>query len=312
MLATLVTILPVFLIIAAGYAIAKTGVLGDGAAQALNRFVIWLALPCLMFDIVATTDWATLWHPGFVAVSMTGGLIVFLLGLGIGRMRGLGLQDMVVDGLNTSYANTAYIGLPLMMLVLGPESRPFVVIAATLTLMGLFMAAVLLMELARGHGHGIGHALWSAVRGVARNPILLGSILGLLWWMSGLQLPRPAETFVSMLGNAASPTALAAIGVFLAQRPLIEVAANRFVLMLSVVKLVVHPAITAILAIYVFALPPQIALTAIAIAALPTGTGPFMIAEFYARDGKVTSGTILVTTLASVLTIAIILSILRP
>jgi predicted permease len=90
----------------------------------------------------------------------------------------------------------------------------------------------------------------------------------------------------------------------------VQTAANRFVGALTVLKLIVHPAITAVLAWYVFVLPPQIATIAIALAALPTGTGPFMITEFYARDGKVTAGTILATTLASVITLAAILSLL--
>lgn len=312
MFATTVTILPIFLIIAAGYMLARSGVLGGGAAQALNRFVIWLALPCLMFDIVATTDWTHLWHGGFVTVSLLGSFVVFVIGLLIGRTRGLALQDMAVDGLNTSYANTAYIGLPLLTLVLGPDIRPFVVIAATLTLMATFAAAVVIVELGRSHGHSVGHALWRAALGLLRNPILLASLAGVLWWFGGLRLPQPVETFVSLMGNAASPTALVAIGLFLAERPLIQAVSNRFVLMLSAVKLIVHPAATAVLAWHVFALPPRIALVAIAVAAMPTGTGPFMIAEFYARDGKVTSGTILLTTVLSVFSIAAILSLLAP
>jgi len=311
MLTTIVTILPVFLIIAAGYGAAKLGVIGDGASRALNRYVIWLALPCLMFEVVATTDWHRLWNPTFVAVSVTGSLVVFVLGLIIGRMRGLSLQDMAVDGLNASYANTAYIGFPLLLLALGPESRPFVAIAATLTLVVIFASAVILIELARSHGRGISRALLFALIGVLKNPVLVSPLFGLIWWRSGIPLPRPAESFFSMLGGSASPAALAAIGMFLAERPILEAATNRFSIALTAIKLGIHPAITAYLAWHVFMLPPPVAITAIALAALPTGTGPFMIAEFYARDGKVTAGTVLVSTLLSVLTLAAILSLLR-
>lgn len=310
MLATVVTILPVFLIIAAGYGAGKIGILGEGASRALNRFVIWLALPCLMFDVVATTDWVRLWDPRFVAVSVVGSLTVFALGMVLGRLRGLGLADLAVDGLNASYSNSAYIGFPLLLLVLGPECRPYVAIAATLTLVALFATGVILIELGRSHGHGLGRALIHAAVGIVKNPVLVAPILGLFWWMGGVPLPRPAESFVAMLGGAASPTALAAIGLFLAERPVVESVTNRFVLGLSLAKLVVHPALTAFLAWHVFPLPPRVAITAIALAALPTGTGPFMIAEFYARDGKVTAGTILMSTLASVLTLAAILSLL--
>ncbi|HEX7784344.1 MAG TPA: AEC family transporter [Sphingobium sp.] len=311
MLTTIVTILPVFLIIAAGYGAAKLGVIGDGASRALNRFVIWLALPCLMFEVVATTDWHHLWNPAFVAVSVTGSMIVFALGLIIGRMRGLSLQDMSVDGLNASYSNSAYIGFPLLLLAIGPESRPFVAIAATLTLMVLFASAVILIELARSHGHGIARAMLFALIGVLKNPVLVSPLFGLMWWWSGIPLPRSAARFFSMLGGSASPAALAAIGMFLAERPILQSATNRFSIMLTAIKLAAHPAITAWLAWHVFMLPPRVAVTAIALAALPTGTGPFMIAEFYARDGKVTGGTVLVSTILSVLTLAGILSLLR-
>ncbi|CAN5270535.1 AEC family transporter [soil metagenome] len=308
MLATIVTILPVFLIIAAGFALAKLGVLPPGAAGTLNRFVVWLALPCLMFDVVATTDWTRLWDPGFVAVSIIGSMIIFCMGLVVGRTRGLRLADMAVDGLNASYSNAAYIGFPLLLLVLGPESRPFVAIAATLTLMTLFGSGVILIELGRHHGHGLGRALIHVAIGILKNPVLVAPVLGLAWWMGGVALPRPVESCLAMLGGAASPTALVAIGLFLAERPLVESATNPFSLLLSLIKLVAHPALTALLAWHVFMLPPRVAITAIAIAALPTGTGPFMIAEFYAREGKVTAGTILVSTLASVITLAAILS----
>jgi predicted permease len=310
MLSTVITILPVFLIIAAGYGAGKLGLLGEGASRALNRFVIWLALPCLMFDVVATTDWVRLWDPRFVAVSIFGSLTVFGLGMVLGRLRRLGLADLAVDGLNASYSNSAYIGFPLLLLVLGPECRPYVAIAATLTLVALFATGVILIELGRSRGHGFGRAFMHATIGILKNPVLVAPILGLLWWLGGIPLPRSAESFVAMLGGAASPSALVAIGLFLAERPVIESVTNRFVLGLSLAKLVVHPALTAFLAWYVFPLPPRVAFTAIALAALPTGTGPFMIAEFYARDGKVTAGTILMSTLASVLTLAAILSLL--
>ena len=310
MIATFFTILPVFLIIAVGYGAAKGGLVPEGASRALNRFVVWLALPALMFDVVGTTDWTRLWHTGFVMASLLGSFVLFGLGMLIGRWRGLTTADMAVDGLNASYANSAYIGLPLLTLVLGQDTRPYIIIAATLTLMALLTAATIIMELGKHHGSGWGRALGHAVVGVVRNPVLVGSLAGALWWVSGFKLPLAGQTFFSLLGNAASPTALAAIGMFLAERPISHAFTDRNVLALSAAKLVLHPALTAWLAWKVFMLPPAIAVTAIAVAALPTGTGPFMAAEIYARDGRVTSGTILISTIASVITLAAILSLL--
>lgn len=308
MLSTALVILPVFLIILAGYIGGKAGLLGDMASRELNRFVVWLALPCLMFDVVATTDWQSVWHPGFVAASLGGSFAVFACGLAVGKARGLNLADMSVDGLNASYSNAAYIGLPLMSLLFGAASRPFVIIAATLTLMSLFAAAIILIEFAQHRGQR-GHVVVANVmRSVLRNPIVMSPLAGLAWWLTGIALPQPVDTFVSLLGSAASPAALVAIGLFLAARPLTEAATNPFVLTLTVVKLAIHPALTAFLALYILDLPREIAVMAILVAALPTGTGPFMVAEIYARDGKVTSGTILLSTCLSVLTITAILT----
>lgn len=310
MLSTTLIILPVFLIVLAGFLGRKSNVLGETASRELNRFVVWIALPCLMFDVVATTDWRAVWHPGFVAASLGGSFAVFVLGLMSGKARGLNLADMSVDGLNASYCNAAYIGLPLIVLIFGPGARPFVIIAATLTVLSLFAAGVLLIELAQHQGQR-GHVMvGKVIHSMLRNPIVVAPLAGLFWWLTGLNLPQPANTFVSLLGAAASPAALVAIGLFLADRPIGEIATNRFVLALTAIKLLVHPALTALLAFLVLDLPHDIAVLAIVIAALPTGTGPFMVAEFYARDGKVTSGTILLSTSLSILTITATLTLL--
>lgn len=315
MLSNIVTILPVFLILLVGFVAGKAGVLGDGAATMLNRFVVWVPLPCLLFEVVATTDWVKLWHPGFAAVSLIGSFAMFGLGLIVGRIRGLSIADMGIDGLNASYGNVVYVGLPLLTLTLGSAIRPFVVVASTLTLTCLFVAGVGLIEVGRAQRPdatgGIGRAMLRIFSGIARNPVIVSPLAGFAFWLSGWSIPAPLIRFLSTLGGVASPVALVAVGLFLAQRPLRQTVQNPAIGILSLIKLIVHPAITAWLAWYVFALPADIAVAVIAIAALPTGTGPFMIAELYARDGKVTSGTIMVTTLASVATIAAVLSLLH-
>ena len=309
MLTIIVTILPVFLIIAAGFGAGRKELLGEGASRIINRYVIFLALPCLMFDIVATTDWKALWEPGFAIASVGGSLALFAAGLAVSRLRGLPVADMAVDGLNASYSNAAYIGLPLLTLVMGDAVRPFVTVAATLTLMTLFVLGSIMIELGHNHGHGVGRALAHAGIGAIRNPIIAGTVAGFLWWLSGLQLPAPAARFVAMLGNTASPCALVGIGLFLAMRPIGHAFTNPFALALSGLKLAVHPLITWGIVSMMPGISPLAATSAILVAALPTGTGPFMVSEYYARDGSVTSATILVSTVLSILSVAAILSV---
>ncbi|MDQ4419169.1 AEC family transporter [Sphingobium sp. DEHP117] len=308
MLTTLATIAPVFLMIAAGYAARRLGIMPEGSGALLTRFVTWIALPVLMFHIAATTDWRAVWDNEFVLVSLLGSVILYIIGLGIGRLRGLPIADIAVDGLNASYSNAAYLGLPLFLLAIGPMSAPYVIVAASLTLMSLFALAVGTIELGHHRSQGVLHALAKAGAGVIKNPVLALSLAGVAWWLTGVKLPDVAERFTHLLGGAASPAALVAIGLFLAERPLAEAVGNRFVLALTGAKLVAHPLITALMAYGLLGMRGLPAFMAVAIAALPTGTGPFMVAGFYARDGKVTSGTILMTTLISVVTLSILLA----
>ncbi len=310
MLTTLATIAPVFLMIAAGYGARKLGVMPEGSGALLTRFVTWIALPVLMFNIAATTDWQEVWDADFILASLMGSVVVFVIGMGIGRLRGLPIADIAVDGLNASYSNAAYLGLPLFLLAVGPTSAPYTIIAASLMLMTLFALAVGTIELRQHRDQGVAHAVGKAAQGVVKNPVLAVSIAGVAWWATGWELPMVAERFTHLLGAAASPTALVAIGLSLAERPLAEAIGNRFVLMLATAKLIVHPLVTGFIAYGLLGMRGLPAFMAIAIAALPTGTGPFMVAGFYARDGKVTSGTILMTTLLSVLTLSILLAFL--
>lgn len=310
MFGTLLTIFPVFLIIIAGYSAGRLGLVPTESAQAISKMVIWVPLPALMFRIVATTDWHAIWDGDFAISSLLGSCILFAAGLAIGRWRGLNTVDMAVDGLNASYSNAAYLGLPMLAMAVGPQTSPYVLFAATATLASLFCIAVVLAEMASGHGdgHGPRHAVLQALSSIIRNPLLVSPMLGLLWWATGWKLPQVADRFLEMVGNAASPTALIGIGLLLAQRSLWQAMANRFVLALSFLKLVIHPLVTAVIALPILHMPRALALTAILIAAMPVGTGPFMMTGLYARDGAVTSGTILVSTVMSVFTITAILT----
>lgn len=309
MLSTAATILPVFLIILAGYGAARTGVVPAASAQTINRFVIWVPLPALMFHIVATADWSHMWNGKYVLVMLASSFAIFAIGMALGRLAGRSLADMAVDGLNASYSNAGYLGLPMLLLAIGPQSGPYVVVAFSLMLGALFAAATIVIELAESHGHSPLRAIGKASMGVIRNPVIAPPMLGLLWWLSGFVLPAPIDRFLKLLGDAASPTALAGIGLLLAQRPAPGTASYRLVLSLSFTKLVLHPLLTAFLAIQLFGLPTHIALIAVLISAMPTGTGPFMITGIYDREGAVTSRTILLSTVVSVFTITAILSL---
>jgi len=303
MLQTLSVVLPVFALIFAGWLVRHMGVLGPRATTELNRFVVYLALPALLFDIVAHARWSDIWQPGFVAAFGLATAMVFTLVSVVRCRRGRPLADAAIDGLNAAYANTGYIGFPLALAALGPAALTPTLIASIITICVLFAVAIVLIEVGLMTAGRRRDIAVKVGRSLLRNPLLMAPVLGALILLSGSNVPVPLESFLKLLGGAASPCALVALGLFLAEERKPATPDTGPAALLVGCKLVLHPAVTWALAL-AFRLPPLLTHAAVLIAALPTGTGPFMLAEFYDREARITSRVVLASTVASVLTIS--------
>ena len=120
MLSALVVVFPVFALIFTGWAVRRLGVLGPQSTSELNRFVVYLALPVLLFDIIAHASWSDIWKPGFIGVFGISSLIVFALAVALRYRKPRHLADAAIDGLNAGYANT---GLTIAALALRMGER---------------------------------------------------------------------------------------------------------------------------------------------------------------------------------------------
>jgi malonate transporter len=333
MFSTLMVVLPVFALIFAGWLTRRIGVLGPHATSELNRFVVYLALPALLFDIIAHARWEDVWQPGFIAAFGLSAIFIFVATVVL-RHRPRHLADAAIDGLNAAYANVGFIGFPLALVALGGEAMAPTMIATIITVCFLFAIAVVLIELGlqsdkRGselHGtasHGAGahgealrgvaargvrqsrvHLALKVGRSLARNPLLIAPFIGAVIPLAGLTIPAPMESFLKLLGGAASPCALVALGLFLAAKRETTERESGATVLLVACKLVVQPVLAWVLATVVFGLSPLLTHAAVLLAALPTGTGPFMLAEFYRREANVTSNVVLVSTVLSILTVS--------
>jgi malonate transporter len=316
MLATLEILLPVFGLIFAGFACRRRGVLGPNAASELNRFVVWLALPALLFDTMAHATWHQLYQPAFVATFSIACAGVFALILALRLFNGRHLADASVDAIAASYPNTGYIGFPLGVIAFGQASLTPTTIATILVACVLFALAIVLIEVGlqtERTPHKLG---FKVLRSLARNPLIVSPLAGVAVASLHVTLPASAETFLKLLAGAASPCALVSLGLFLAEKRPTEAdtnglrSAGPISLLLTGVKLVVQPALAWWLAARVFGLAPALVEMAVVLAALPTGTGPFMLAEFYEREAHITSRTILLSTVGSVLTLSLLLMVM--
>ncbi|MCA1454312.1 AEC family transporter [Bradyrhizobium sp. BRP22] len=304
MLSTLSAVLPIFALIFAGWLARRIGVLRLHASTELNRFVVYLALPALLFDVIAHARWADVWQPGFIAAFGVGAALVFCLTIAVRLRRPRHLADAAIDGLNAGYANVGFVGFPLALVALGRDALAPTLIATIITVCILFGIAIVLIETGLQTEKRRRHLLIKVGGSLLRNPLLVAPALGAIIPLAGLSVPDPVESFLKLLGGAASPCALIALGLFLAAKRETEEQDIGSAALLVSFKLVLQPAVTWVMATAVFGLSPLLTHVAVLLAALPTGTGPFMLAEFYQREADITSNVILASTAASVLTVS--------
>lgn len=297
-------VLPLFALILAGWLAGRRKLLGPAATDSLNSFVVWMALPALLFQAMAQISWDEIRQPGFIAASAIAMAVVFALSFLAGRKEGRRLADASIASLAAAYGNAGYMGIPLCIMVLGEASLPAVIIITLLTACVLFAFSIMLVELDLQRSATLGATLRKVGLAVIRNPLVAAPIAGLLVSGVGWTLPAPVLQFTTLLGAAASPCALVTIGLFLSQGSTTRHRGT--VWRIVSLKLLIHPLLAFVLVTWVFDVPPMWASAAILLAALPVGTGPFMVAKLYDREPAVTSEATLLSTALSVFTVSLL------
>lgn len=302
MFSVLNVLLPIFALILVGYVCRRTERLGPTAASEINRMVVWLCLPALLFTATAHATWEQIWHPGFVLTFTLSTMAMFVVTLLLRRRKAGHFADASIDALSASYANTGYIGIPLCIMVLGQEGLEPALIASLLVVCVVFGIALVCIEIGLQSEARVHRIVLKVLLALAKNPLVVSPILGACWAATGVALPGALDKFLSLLGAATTPCALISLGLFLAHK---QQGPRQGTTLLVLIKLIAHPLLTWFLAFKVFQLPPLWANSALLLSALPTGTGPFMLAEYYKREASVVSSTILVSTLCSLVTLSL-------
>ena len=305
MQAVLNSALPVFALILTGFVCGFFGVFDRVATDNLNRFAVYLALPSLMFVAMSKITPDQVRQFGFVAAFCGGFAVSFAVAFAISRFRGRRMANASIEGLDAGYSNVGFMGIPMCLLVFGPESAPASIIATLFTACVLFLFAVVLVEIDLQKGDRFWSTGVRVMGSVLRSPLLIAPIVGLAVGLSGLKVPAPFESFTTLLGGAASPAALVCIGLFLAQERVVSDDIKSIGILVAL-KLILQPAVTAFLAFYVFSMPPLWSHSAVILSALPIGSGPFTIAKLYGLEAGVTSGAILASHIFAVLTVSLL------
>lgn len=295
-------VLPVFAIVASGYLCGYKNLLGPESSEALNAFVYWVALPTLLFNAMANVDLAQVYNlpfmAGFTLALAVTWALTGLLGRHVFR---LSAAESALHGLNSAYPNSGFMGIPLAIAAFGDEAALPAIVATVISVLSVALA-VIPIEIARQQKSDVLKIVGRVLGAMVRNPMIIAPCAGLLWAWSGWELPIFVETYTGILGAAAGPCALFSIGLFLVGKPLTE--GSMEVVSMTLAKLVLHPLLTAVAVLLLFPTDPLWAMVAILSAALPIGSGPFVLAQAQGIYVRRTSTVMLVTTLLSVVTIS--------
>jgi len=286
---------PFFALVLCGYLAARYRMLPENAVPALNTFVLYFALPCMLFRFASGTAFHEIVNvPVFLAYMVTG-----LAGFGLfaGTMRFAAhesVRDSSFGALGALWSNWGYMGIPLIPALLGRAALAPLIAAGMADLLVLTSAALALASLGQKNRSGIRTAFTGALIHVAKNPLAWAVIAGGMFSAFAVRLPAPVDQFARLLGEAAGPVALFTIGLSLYRPGAPPWGAG--VPLITAAKLVLHPLLVGLVVTFVFHLTQLEVHTLILTAALPVGGTVFLFAERQGANAERIAAAILVST----------------
>lgn len=300
-------VLPIFALIGIGYLSGWTRHLGERAADGLADYVFGLAVPVLIFKTLSEAKLPEGGQPwGYWIAYFSGAFLVFGIGFFLAKtiFRRSHLEA-VLQGFASGQANTVFVGVPIILKAFGEAGAVplFLLIAVHLPIMTT--AATILAE---GAESGVSRAtLIRLAKALARNPILFGIYGGALARLLGVQATGVAGQVVGMIAASSIPCALVSMGLALRRYGFVGDLGPA--VMISALKLVIHPLIVFGLT-RLLPMPPVWAGVAVVFAAMPSGVNAYLLASYYRTGVASAAGAVSISTLASLLTITFWLYVL--
>jgi malonate transporter len=296
-------VLPVFLIIGAGYLVALRGMLSAEAIDGLMKFSQSFGIPCLLFRSISQLDLTTSFDPGLLMSFYIGAFVCFAAGF-FGAHRGFGrpLDESVAIGFACMFSNSLLMGLSITERAYGAGALAgnYAIIAMHSPMFYAF--GIGLMEWVRSRGQGLsGAALGRQVtRAILAQPLVLGIIAGVLVNLTGLTVPDAVGAAVDMIGRAGLPVALFGLGgILLRYRPEGD---KSLIALVVAITLLLHPVVTYALARFVFVIDVPSLRSAVVTAAMPPGVNAYLFAHLYGTGRRVAASSVLIATALSILT----------
>ncbi|WP_423920242.1 AEC family transporter [Frigoribacterium sp. 2-23] len=292
-------------VIAVGYVVGRIDLLGPHGHTVLSKLVFFVLTPCLLFVTISQADVHVLFSRLLVvsaAASLAAGVIsIVVLRFVLKRTA----AETAIGTMGGAYVNANNIGLPVATYVLG--SATFV--APVLLFQLLIVTPIVLTVLDTSTNRG--GSFWRTVTRPLTNPLLIGSMLGVVVAVTGLQLPAPVLEPFSLIGAAAVPVVLISFGMSLSGSRPLQAGTHRIdVALATTLKLVVMPVVAWLLGALVFHFDRQELFVAVVLAGLPSAQNVFNYAQRYATGVVVARDTVLVTTVLSIPVLVVVAALL--
>ncbi len=295
-------VLPFFGLIFMGFVVARITRQPLEALGWMTTFIVYVALPALFFQLLAKTPFERLTEWGYISGAVFSTFVIFMLMFTASCIRGRGeIAESTIKGLAAAYGNIGYMGPGLALLAFGEEAAVPVALIFCFENIMHFTVAPMMMALAGDEPRSPMSVALDVVKKIAFHPFIVATAIGVLAAYVEFRPPLPVERFLEYLSRAAAPCALFAMGVTLALRPLKRVPHE--MVPIALLKLILHPLLCYVVLSWVGNFEPVWLFSAMLMAALPTATNVFVIAQQYGVWVERASASVLVTTCLSVLTV---------
>lgn len=301
-------ILPVFLVIACGYVLVWRGIFPESGIDGVMKFTQGFAIPCLLFQAIATLDLAVLLDVRLLFSFYAGAATCFFVGMFAARaFFGRDWEDCVAIGFCCLFSNSLLLGLPIAERAYGPDAITGVFTIVALHSPFCYGLGITVMEITRSRGQSPLKMARSVFRAMFRNALVIAIALGFVVNASNFPVPTVVDDALSLIVRAALPTALFALGGVLFQyRPEGDF---RIIAMVCVIGLVLHPSIVWLIGTQV-SLPTDAFRAGVLTAAMAPGFNAYIFANLYGRAKRVAASSVLLATASSILTVWVWLTLL--
>ncbi len=300
---------PFFGLIGLGFLCGKFVRQPEAGLAWMQFFVIYVALPCLFFRLIADKPLDQLTNWSFITATTLATFCAFALSFSAGWRYTKDLPQSVMQGVAGSYSNIGYMGPPLVLAALGQAASAPVVLIFVFDNLLLFSLIPLLMSVAGLERLSLGATIRRIVWRILTHPFNVATMLGIAASYLHLTLPAPVNQMVTWLSGAAAPCALFILGVTVAMRPLRRIPGE--VPILVVTKLVLHPLFVWILLSAIGDFGETWTYAALTMAALPPALNIFVISTQYNVGVERASACVLIGTIASMVTLTALLFVIR-